>query len=93
MSQPAINNNSSDQVFSEEPTNQASPNCLKQRSILVIDDEHGIRNFLIKGLSKYVGLVESAENVEKAEELRQRCHFDLIISDIKLPGKSGVEWV
>lgn len=66
---------------------------LKQRSILVIDDEHGIRNFLIKGLSKYVGMVESAEDIEKAEALRQRCHFDLIIADIKLPGKSGVEWV
>jgi len=66
---------------------------LKQRSILVIDDEHGIRNFLIKGLSKYVGFIESAEDIQKAEELRQRCHFDLIIADIKLPGKSGVEWI
>lgn len=66
---------------------------LKQRSILIIDDEHGIRNFLVKGLSRYVGLIESAEDVEKAEALRSRCHFDLIISDIRLPGKSGVEWV
>lgn len=66
---------------------------LKQRSILVVDDEHGIRNFLIKGLSKHVGLVEAAEDIDRAEELRQRCHFDLIIADIKLPGKSGVEWV
>ncbi len=92
MSQPAVKNDSikQDQTI---PINQANVNLLKQRSILVIDDEHGIRNFLIKGLSKYVGLVESAENVEKAEALRQRCHFDLIISDIKLPGKSGVEWV
>jgi len=66
---------------------------LKQRSILVIDDEHGIRNFLIKGLSKHVGMIESAEDIIKAEALRQRSHFDLIIADIKLPGKSGVEWV
>lgn len=66
---------------------------LKHRSVLVIDDEHGIRNFLIKGLSKHVGFIESAEDIDKAEELRQRCHFDLIIADIKLPGKSGVEWV
>ncbi len=66
---------------------------LKHRSILVIDDEHGIRNFLIKGLSKYIGFIESAEDIKTAEKLRQRCHFDLIIADIKLPGKSGVEWV
>ena len=66
---------------------------LKQRSILIIDDEHGIRNFLIKGLSRHVGFIEAAEDINKAEELRQRCHFDLIIADIRLPGKSGVEWV
>lgn len=66
---------------------------LKHRSALIIDDEHGIRNFLIKGLSKFLGFIESAENLDTAEELRQRCHFDLIIADIKLPGGSGVEWV
>jgi DNA-binding NtrC family response regulator len=66
---------------------------LKHRSVLIIDDEHGIRNFLIKGLSKLLGFIESAENLETAEDLRQRCHFDLIIADIKLPGGSGVEWV
>jgi len=66
---------------------------LRQRSVLVIDDEHGIRNFLTKGLAPYVGLIESAEDIDSAEKIRQRCHFDLIIADIKLPGKSGVEWV
>ncbi len=71
----------------------ADKKYLKQRSILVVDDEHGIRNFLTKGLSKHVGLIESAEDIDSAEELRKRCHFDLIIADIKLPGKSGVEWV
>ncbi len=71
----------------------AGKKYLKHRSILVVDDEHGIRNFLTKGLSKHVGLIESAEDIDSAEELRQRCHFDLIIADIKLPGKSGVEWV
>lgn len=66
---------------------------LKQRSILVLDDEPGIRNFLVKGLGKYLGLIESADCFETADELRQRCHFDLIIADIKLPGGSGVDWV
>ncbi len=66
---------------------------LKNRSILVLDDEPGIRNFLVKGLSKYLGLIESTDCFETAGELRQRCHFDLIIADIKLPGGSGVDWV
>ncbi|MEJ2394305.1 MAG: response regulator, partial [Candidatus Thiodiazotropha sp.] len=63
-------------------------------SVLVVDDEPGIRNFLQRGLAKYFGLVETAEDVATAEELRKHCHFDLIITDIRLPGEwDGVEWV
>ena len=87
MSQPALNNDKSEKI---ETINKK---YLKHRSILVIDDEHGIRNFLVKGLSNFLGFIESAENLESAEALRKRCHFDLIIADIKLPGGSGVEWV
>ena len=65
----------------------------KRNSVLIVDDELGIRNFLQKGLEKTFGLVEVAADVEEAEALRQRCNFDLIISDIRLPGKSGVDWV
>ena len=65
----------------------------KRNSVLIVDDELGIRSFLQKGLEKKFGLVEVAENVEEAESLRQRCNFDLIISDIRLPGMSGVDWV
>jgi len=74
-----------------EKTKQLSG--FKRNSVLIVDDERGIRNFLKKGLEKVFGLVEVAENVEEAESLRQRCNFDLIISDIRLPGKSGVDWV
>jgi len=62
-------------------------------SILVVDDEAGIRNFLHRALIKEYGLVEVAESVETAEELRQRCHFDLLIVDIRLSDRSGLEWV
>lgn len=67
---------------------------VRMASVLVVDDEPGIRNFLQRGLAKYFGLVEAAEDVATAEDLRQRCHFDLIITDIRLPGDiGGVEWV
>ncbi len=62
-------------------------------SVLVVDDEPGIRHFLRKALAKRFGLVEVAEDAQEAETLRQRCHFDLIIADIRLPGLSGVEWM
>jgi DNA-binding NtrC family response regulator len=66
----------------------------RMTSVLIVDDEPGIRSFLQKGLKRFFGLVEGAEDVATAEALRQRCHFDLIITDIRLPGHTGgVEWV
>ncbi len=62
-------------------------------SILVVDDEPGISDFLKRALSKEYGLVETAASAEEAEQLRTRCHFDLLIVDICLPGNSGVDWL
>lgn len=64
----------------------------RSASVLVVDDEPGMRQFLEKALSKHFGLVEAAGSIEQAEALRQRCHFDLMILDVKLPGRSGIEW-
>ncbi len=73
-----------------DDTSQQSPYLT---SVLVVDDEPGIRSFVQKGLEKHFGLVEVAGDANTADALRQRCHFDLIIADIRLPGRSGVEWV
>ena len=67
-------------------------NLCRSASVLVVDDEAGMRSFLQKALQKHFGLVEVAGSIELAEELRKRCHFDLIILDVKLPGRSGIEW-
>jgi DNA-binding NtrC family response regulator len=64
----------------------------RSASVLVVDDEPGMRQFLEKALGKHFGLVEAAGSIEQAEALRQRCHFDLMILDVKLPGRSGIEW-
>ncbi|MEA1891069.1 MAG: sigma-54 dependent transcriptional regulator [Pseudomonadota bacterium] len=71
----------------------AQNRSLKQNSVLIIDDEPGIRSFLQKGMEKRFGLVELAEDIPTAEALTERCNFDLIIADIRLPGRSAVEWV
>jgi DNA-binding NtrC family response regulator len=39
------------------------------------------------------GLVEAAGSVDAAQQLFARLHFDLIILDITLPGRSGLEWL
>jgi two-component system NtrC family response regulator len=76
-------------------TDESQPRSLslKQKSLLIIDDEPGIRSFLQKGMEKHFGLVELAEDIVTAEALSERCNFDLIIADIRLPGGSGVDWV
>lgn len=63
------------------------------KSILVLDDEPGILSFLQRGLGHHYGMVETAGDLSQADELIDRCHFDLIISDIRLPDGSGVEWL
>jgi DNA-binding NtrC family response regulator len=62
-------------------------------SVLIVDDEPGILSFLQKGLASRFSLVEVAADADAADALLNRCHFDLIISDIRLPGRSGVDWV
>jgi DNA-binding NtrC family response regulator len=60
-------------------------------SVLVVDDEPGMRNFLIKTLAPRTGQVLAAASAEDAEGLLARHRFDLLILDITLPGKSGIQ--
>ncbi|MDR9436841.1 MAG: sigma-54 dependent transcriptional regulator [Thiohalophilus sp.] len=69
------------------------PAALMEVSILVVDDEPGMRNFMQRVLQKQYGLVEVAADIAEAEQLRQRCHFDVIIIDNRLPKSSGAEWL
>ena len=59
-------------------------------SILVVDDEPGMRNFLVKTLAPRAGQVLAASTAEEADELLQLHRFDLVILDITLPGKNGI---
>lgn len=65
----------------------------RMTSVLIVDHEPESRSFLQRGLKKYFSLVETADSVAAAEVLNDRCYFDLIIADICLPGRDGVEWV
>jgi DNA-binding NtrC family response regulator len=62
-------------------------------SILVVDDEQGMRNFLVKTLVPRCQFVMSAGSAEEGAELLRANHVDLIILDISLPGRSGVAWL
>ena len=64
--------------------------------ILVVDDEHGIRDLLFEILDDEGHLVELAENAEQARAARARACPDLVLLDIWMPDTDGVsllkEW-
>lgn len=62
-------------------------------SILIVDDEQGMRNFLVKTLAPRCHFVMSAGSAEEGREWLESNHVDLIILDISLPGQSGVSWL
>ncbi|NVD06687.1 sigma-54-dependent Fis family transcriptional regulator [Vibrio sp. JPW-9-11-11] len=61
-------------------------------SVLVVDDELGMQTILNKALSKWFSKVDCVGSIEQAESLRATHHYDLIVLDINLPGRSGIEW-
>lgn len=62
-------------------------------SILIVDDEQGMRNFLVKTLVPRCHTVNSAGSAEEAALMLRSHHVDLIILDISLPGRDGVSWL
>ena len=61
--------------------------------ILVVDDDDGIRNLLKKFLKDNNYLVNTASDSEEAKKKISIIKFDLIILDIMMPGKSGLEFL
>ncbi len=61
--------------------------------ILVVDDDRGIRNLVKKYLNENNYLVTTAESAESASKKIEIIKFDLIILDIMMPGKSGLEFI
>lgn len=59
-------------------------------SVLVVDDEPGMLNFLEKTLAPRVGQLRFAGSADQAEPLLRRHRFDLVILDISMPGKNGI---
>ena len=61
--------------------------------ILVVDDDDGIRSLVKKYLIENNFLVTTADSAEDAFEKIKLIKFDLIILDIMMPGKSGLEFI
>ena len=61
--------------------------------ILVVDDDEGIRLLVKKYLNENNYLVTTADTAENADQKIRLIKFDLIILDIMMPGKSGLEFI
>jgi DNA-binding NtrC family response regulator len=66
---------------------------LAQASILVVDDEPGIRNFLVKTLRPRCKLIEEAADTSEAAHKLDTRHFDVVILDNIMPRKTGLDWL
>ena len=61
--------------------------------ILVVDDDEGIRSLVKKYLNENKYLITTAESSEDALEKVKIIKFDIMILDIMMPGKSGLEFI
>ena len=61
--------------------------------ILIVDDDDGIRKLVKQYLSENNFLVSTANSAEDAEKKIELFKFDLIVLDIMMPGKSGIEFI
>ena len=62
-------------------------------TVLIVDDEPGMRNFLVKILGPRVARVEEAVSATEAARKLDEAHYDVVILDNIMPGKTGLDWV
>jgi PAS domain S-box-containing protein len=62
-------------------------------NILVVDDEGSIRELSRQILKTQGYRCHTASNASHARELLKKDHFDLILSDVNMPGESGLDFL
>ena len=67
---------------------------LKDKShILVIDDDERLLELLKRFLEESGFRVTGASDAGQANSIMKGIHFDLLVIDIMMPGKTGIEWL
>jgi DNA-binding NtrC family response regulator len=68
-------------------------NELKKARMLLVDDDEFIRDSLSLVFRKKGCCMQAAETAEEGLEALKTDRFDIIISDLRLPGKGGLEFL
>src|SRR3954451_7680154 len=58
--------------------------------ILVVDDEEGVRSFIAEVLEGEHNVVQTAADGDEAAAELDRQAFDVVLSDLKMPGRDGL---
>lgn len=64
---------------------------LKGKTLLVVDDETDLRDIVASELEFMGGTVFQAENISVAKNILAKNKIDLIVSDIRMPGGTGID--
>ncbi|HYB74928.1 MAG TPA: response regulator [Candidatus Sulfotelmatobacter sp.] len=78
-------------VLTERPPSAKGLRPVEPRSILVVDDDTGVRELLAEALRQEGHHVVEAENAQEALVLLERGRFDLLVTDLGMPGMPGTE--
>jgi len=61
--------------------------------ILIVDDEPGMRHFLVNTLRPISRHVDSAEDARAAEAMLATRQYDVMVLDNIMPGQKGLDWL
>lgn len=65
---------------------------IKNMTLLYIEDDSDIQNYLAEFLERYTSNLHLAQSAEEGKELYENLKPDIILLDINLPGKSGIDF-
>ncbi|WP_420405573.1 response regulator [Nisaea sp.] len=62
-------------------------------SVLIVDDDKPLRDLLAEFLREHGHDAQTAEEGQTALDMMSKAKFDLVLSDIIMPGKEGIETI